>query len=160
MRATPEEIAIYKVEPYVVAADVYALPRTPAAVDGRGISGSAGWMYRLIVESLLGLRLEVDQLRFMPCLPADWAQFTMHYRYRETSYHIVVTKRTAGGAGTIVTVDGLIRSDAVVPLVDDRNQHAVEVSVLIGHGESSSSGTSRATDGSTGPLEPTPEVLR
>ena len=45
---------------------------------------------RLIVESLLGLRLEVDKLYFAPCLPADWKAFTMHYRYRETVYHIVV----------------------------------------------------------------------
>ena len=87
---SPEEIATYKVEPYVVAADVYALsPHT-----GRGgwtwYTGSAGWMYRLIVESLLGLRLEVDKLRVAPCLPADWKEFTFHYRYRETLYHISI----------------------------------------------------------------------
>ena len=68
-------MATYKVEPYVVAADVYALsPHT-----GRGgwtwYTGSAGWMYRLITESLLGLRLEVDQLHFEPCLPAGWEGF-------------------------------------------------------------------------------------
>jgi cyclic beta-1,2-glucan synthetase len=61
---------------------------------GRGgwtwYTGSAAWMYRLIVESLLGLRLEVDKLRFTPCLPADWEGFKMHYRYRETVYHITV----------------------------------------------------------------------
>ena len=66
---TPEGVATYKVEPYVVAADVYAL----APHTGRGgwtwYTGSAGWMYRLVVESLLGLRLEVDRLRFAPCLP-------------------------------------------------------------------------------------------
>ena len=87
---SPEGIATYKVEPYVVAADVYALsPHT-----GRGgwtwYTGSAGWMYRLIVESLLGLRLEVDKLHFAPCLPADWKEFKLHYRYRETVYHIAV----------------------------------------------------------------------
>ncbi|MBK5097895.1 MAG: cyclic beta 1-2 glucan synthetase, partial [Gemmatimonadetes bacterium] len=68
--SSPEGIATYKVEPYVVAADVYAL----SPHNGRGgwtwYTGSAGWMYRLIVESLLGLRLEVDKLRFAPCLPA------------------------------------------------------------------------------------------
>ncbi len=50
-------------------------------------------MYRLIIESLLGLTLEVDKLRFTPCLPADWTGFTMHYRYRETVYHIIVQRR-------------------------------------------------------------------
>ena len=87
---SPEEIASYKVEPYVVAADIYAL--TPHI--GRGgwtwYTGSAGWMYRLIVESLLGLRLEVDKLHIEPCIPADWETYKMHYRYRETMYHISI----------------------------------------------------------------------
>lgn len=69
---SPEGIATYKVEPYVVAADVYAV----APHIGRGgwswYTGSAGWMYRLIMESLLGLRLEADRLHLTPCLPADW----------------------------------------------------------------------------------------
>ena len=70
--ASPAAIETYKVEPYVVAADVYAV----APHVGRGgwtwYTGSAGWMYRLIVESLLGLRLQGDRLRVEPCLPADW----------------------------------------------------------------------------------------
>ena len=126
---SPEEIAIYKVEPYVVAADVYALsPHT-----GRGgwtwYTGSAGWMYRLIVESLLGLRLEKDKLRIAPCLPADWESFKVHYRYRETVYHITVLQ-TAGGKGEMsVTVDGVDRPDKAIPLVDDRKEHTVEVRI-------------------------------
>ena len=122
--ATPEAIATYKVEPYVVAADVYALsPHT-----GRGgwtwYTGSAGWMYRLIVESLLGLRLEVDKLRFAPCLPADWKAFKMHYRYRETVYHITVF----GNAGRerrdhVSPLMVLSSTTTVIPLVDDRQEH-------------------------------------
>ena len=53
-------------------------------------------MYRLITESLLGVRLDVDKLRFAPCLPADWPSFKIHYRYRETVYHITVTQTGAG----------------------------------------------------------------
>jgi cellobiose phosphorylase len=125
----PEGIATYKVEPYVVAADVYALsPHT-----GRGgwtwYTGSAGWMYRLIVESLLGLRLEVDKLHFAPCLPADWKRFTVHYRYRETLYHITVLQVSAGNGATSVTVDGVERHDKAIPLVDDRQEHSVEVKI-------------------------------
>ncbi len=85
-----EETATYKVEPYVVAADVYAVPPHTGRGGWTWYTGSAAWMYRLIVESLLGLRLEVDKLRFAPCLPADWKGFKMHYRYRETVYHIAV----------------------------------------------------------------------
>jgi len=126
---SPEAIATYKGEPYVVAADVYALsPHT-----GRGgwtwYTGSAGWMYRLIVESLLGLRLEVDTLRFAPCIPADWKSFTVHYRYRETVYHIAVLQTPGGKGETSVTVDGVERHDKAIPLVDDRQEHSVEVRV-------------------------------
>jgi cellobiose phosphorylase len=126
---SPEGMATYRVEPYVVAADVYALsPHT-----GRGgwtwYTASAGWMYRLIVESLLGLRLEVDQLRFAPCLPADWKAFKVHYRYRETVYHITVLHPRAPNGRTSVTVDGVERSDLAVPLVDDRQEHSVEVRI-------------------------------
>jgi cellobiose phosphorylase len=124
---SPEGIAIYKVEPYVVAADVYAL----APHTGRGgwtwYTGSAGWMYRLTVESLLGLTLEVDKLRFAPCLPADWKGFKVYYRYRETVYEIDVRQQPGGEGRTIVTVDGSERQDGAIPLVDDRRNHSVEI---------------------------------
>jgi cellobiose phosphorylase len=126
---SPEATATYKVEPYVVAADVYALsPHT-----GRGgwtwYTGSAAWMYRLIVESLLGLRLEVDSLSFAPVLPADWEGFTVHYRYRETVYHISVLRAQPGDGATSVIVDGVEQQDKTIPLVDDRKEHAVEVKI-------------------------------
>ena len=130
---SPEGMATYQVEPYVVAADVYALsPHT-----GRGgwtwYTGSAGWMYRLIVESLLGLRLEVDKLRFAPCLPADWKAFKVHYRYRETVYHISVLQTRGGNGGTSVTLDSVERPDGAIPLVDDRQEHSVEVRIAAPH---------------------------
>ena len=128
-----EAMLTYKVEPYVVAADVYAV----APHTGRGgwswYTGSAGWMYRLVVESLLGLRLEVDKLHFAPCLPADWPGFKIHYRYRETLYHINVlqTRATDGGqrGEPGVTVDDVIQTGNVILLIDDRQEHSVEVRV-------------------------------
>ncbi|MGP1676815.1 MAG: GH36-type glycosyl hydrolase domain-containing protein [Burkholderiales bacterium] len=122
-------IAIYKVEPYVVAADVYAL----APHTGRGgwtwYTGSAGWLYRLILESLLGLTLEVDKLRFAPCLPADWESFKLHYRHRETLYHITVSQTRAATAEMSVTLDGVAQPDKTIPLTGDRREHRVEVSI-------------------------------
>jgi cyclic beta-1,2-glucan synthetase len=85
------------------------------------------------VESLLGLRLEVDKLRFTPCLPADWKAFKMHYRYRETVYHINVLQTRAGDSEMRVTVDGVERPDQAVPLVDDRQEHLVEVRIPAAH---------------------------
>ena len=125
-----DAIATYKVEPYVMAADVYAV----APHTGRGgwtwYTGSAGWMYRLILESLLGLRLEVDTLHVAPCLPAHWPGFKIHYRYRETVYHIAVTQLRAGeGGATRVTVDGAEQGGQAITLVDDHLEHTVEVSV-------------------------------
>jgi cellobiose phosphorylase len=130
---SPEEIETYKVEPYVVAADVYAV----SPHSGRGgwtwYTESAGWMYRLIVESLLGLRLEVDNLRFEPCIPADWEIYKVHYRYRETIYHITVRQTPASNnkmiGETSVTIDSVEQHDNTIPLVDDRQEHSVEVRI-------------------------------
>ena len=121
--------AIYKVEPYVIAADVYAV----APHVGRGgwtwYTGSAGWMYRLIVESLLGLTREADRLRFEPCLPATWESITIDYRYGETIYHITIVQFLRANAAMTVTVDGIAQPDGAVSLVDDGLEHLVAVSV-------------------------------
>ena len=129
---TPDAVATYKVEPYVVAADVYAL----APHAGRGgwtwYTGSAGWMYRLIVESLLGLRREADRLRIAPCLPPEWNGFSLRYRYRETTYQIEIRRIVEDEADAIpagITVDGVAQDRDFVLLVDDRRQHRVEVGI-------------------------------
>jgi len=127
--STPEEVAIYMAEPYVVAADVYALPPHTGRGGWTWYTGAAGWMYRLIVETLLGLRLDVDRLRFAPCLPADWMSFRMHYRYRDTFYHITVARAGPGSEVVSVTVDGLAQSDGSVHLDDDRKEHFVEIKI-------------------------------
>jgi cellobiose phosphorylase len=125
--ASPGAIETYKVEPYVVAADVYAV----APHAGRGgwswYTGSAAWMYRLIVESLLGLRLEGDRLRIAPCLPADWPAFTVHYRFRETVYHISVHQTPRKTGDERLSLDGQEQGGLVVPLDDDHREHRVEV---------------------------------
>jgi cellobiose phosphorylase len=115
--------AIYKVEPYVIAADVYS--RAPHT--GRGgwtwYTGSAGWMYRLITESLLGLRLEVNRLYVAPRLPAGWERFQVHYRYRETVYHITVVRAEEA----LLTIDGEVHEPGPIGLADDRREHSVEL---------------------------------
>ena len=98
---------------------------------GRGgwtwYTGSAGWMYRLITESLLGLHLEVDKLRFAPRIPADWPSFKVHYRYRETVYHINVRNGGTGQTVRRVIIDGVEQTERTVPLADDRSDHSVEI---------------------------------
>ncbi|NEV64420.1 glycoside hydrolase family 94 protein [Thiorhodococcus minor] len=130
---TPEDIATYKVEPYVIAADVYGV----APHIGRGgwswYTGSAGWMYRLILESLLGLRLDVDRLHIAPCLPTHWDGIRIHYRYRETRYHIWAAQaRPVAGTGSglmRLTLDGVELEEQAIRLVDDRREHQVQVTL-------------------------------
>ena len=125
---TAAAIEIYKVEPYVVAADVYTNPQHAGRGGWTWYTGSAGWMYQLITESLLGIRLEVDRLRVEPKLPPGWNGLAIHYRFRETVYHIHVTD--LGGTERRVTrvrVDGNDEAALTIPLQDDRIEHTVEV---------------------------------
>jgi cellobiose phosphorylase len=125
----PDHMQVYKVEPYVMAADVYAAPPHTGRGGWTWYTGSSGWMYRLITESLLGLQLQADILQFTPCLPPQWQAFKIHYRYRETLYHITV--RNAGGGKSVnrVVLDGAEQPDKTVRLIDDRNKHDMEVDV-------------------------------
>jgi cellobiose phosphorylase len=125
-----DQIAIYQAEPYVVAADVYAV----APHTGRGgwtwYTGSAAWMYRLLVETLLGVNLEGDQLRLTPLLPDAWNTFKIHYRYRQTVYHITVSRIAADTTqNSYLSVDGREIPGNVLPLQDDHQEHDVELRV-------------------------------
>jgi cellobiose phosphorylase len=124
---SPEEVARYKVEPYVIAADVYA--HSPHI--GRGgwtwYTGSAGWMYRLIIESLLGLRLEIDKLYIEPCIPPDWNSYKIHYRYRGTVYQIMVTQIHDVNTKSKIILDGVECQGNYIFLIDDHQNHYAEV---------------------------------
>ena len=130
---SPEEVARYKVEPYVIAADVYALSPHIGRGGWTWYTGSAGWMYRLIVESLLGLRLETDKLYFEPCIPSDWISFKIHYRFRETIYRITLTQLHEDHTKLTIIVDGTEYQDKFIRLVDDRQEHLAEVKLYRGH---------------------------
>ncbi len=84
----PDEMRRYKGEPYVVPADIYSVPPHTGRCGWTWYTGSAGWMYRLIVETLLGVEVVVNELRFTPRVPAGWKTFKLHYRYRETIFQI------------------------------------------------------------------------
>lgn len=123
---TPAAVARYRVEPYVVAADVYGV----APHIGRGgwtwYTGSAGWMYRLMTETLLGVQLEHgNQLRLTPRLPRDWAGYKLHYRFRETVYHIEIRRAATDPGCHPFVLDGQRLSGDVLPLSDDRSEHHV-----------------------------------
>ena len=126
--ATAEQIATYKVEPYVVAADVYAV----APHIGRGgwtwYTGSAGWMYRFLTETLLGVHLEGNRLRMIPRFPPSWTNYKIHYRHRQTVYHITISRLAADGTGANeLSLDGQNLTEETIPLTDDHIEHFVEL---------------------------------
>jgi cellobiose phosphorylase len=118
-------IDTYKVEPYVMAADVYGT----APHAGRGgwtwYTGSAGWMYRLCVESLLGMRRHGASLQIEPLLPGDWPGFKLRYRFGSALYHFDV--RRGGGQVTTLLRDGQQLPNNVVGIVDDGREHWITV---------------------------------
>ncbi|HEX7312640.1 MAG TPA: glucoamylase family protein [Pyrinomonadaceae bacterium] len=118
----------YKVEPYVAAADVYAVwPHT-----GRGgwtwYTGSSGWMYRAGLESILGFQLRGARLKIDPCVPRWWREFEIQYRRGATRYHIKVENPHGVCRGIeSVEVDGVVQGTDDIPLADDGARHAVRV---------------------------------
>jgi cyclic beta-1,2-glucan synthetase len=128
---TLEEIRVYKVEPYVMAGDVYSL----APYTGHGgwtwYSGSASWMYKLITEFFLGLGRQGNTLSFAPCVPAEWESFKVHYRYKNTVYHISFMQKNTVGEMR-VKMDGVEQTDKTITLEDDSISHEVEVVLFSG----------------------------
>ncbi|MDB4980862.1 MAG: cyclic beta 1-2 glucan synthetase, partial [Myxococcales bacterium] len=126
-----QTIATYKVEPYVVAADVYMNPQHAGRGGWTWYTGSAGWMYRLVIESLLGLRLETDRLVIEPLIPSAWDGCVVHYRHHQTTYHLHIRNRRGGGpvTATRVVCDGDEQPGNVVFLQNDGKDHRVDVEV-------------------------------
>jgi cellobiose phosphorylase len=124
---TPEDVRTYRVEPYAVASDIYAAPPHTGRGGWTWYTGSAGWMYTLILESLLGVRLLGDQLTLDPCIPEQWTSYRIDYRYRSATYHIVVQNSGTGSGIRSIVVDGTIQADKTIHLVDDSGDHQVVV---------------------------------
>jgi cyclic beta-1,2-glucan synthetase len=120
------DTSIYKVEPYVMAADVYAIsPHT-----GRGgwtwYTGSSGWMYRVGICEILGFNKHADKLIINPCIPEDWRGFTIYYRYGDTLYHIEVKNPDGVQKGiSQLFLDEIKLHDDYIQLVDDGKEHRV-----------------------------------
>jgi cyclic beta-1,2-glucan synthetase len=140
---TRADVQRYKVEPYVVAADVYS--EGPHA--GRGgwtwYTGSAGWLYRAGLEWILGFRLRDSRLTLSPCVPPDWNGFSIQFKYRNTPYEIMVDRQPAPGAQPQFTIDGQVQKPGrnVVDLVDDGGRHTVNVAWLASTGSADSVAT-------------------
>jgi cyclic beta-1,2-glucan synthetase len=132
---TPEEVAVYQAEPYVVAADVYAVPPHVGRGGWTWYTGSSGWLQRVALESVLGLRVEEGaRLLLRPCVPDEWAEYRVDYRVpgERTRYSIHVTNPARCSARVVrVRLDGTELAPeggaAVWPLARDGGHHEVVV---------------------------------
>jgi len=125
---TLEAAERYRVEPYVVAADVYSLEGHVGEGGWTWYTGSAGWMYRVWLEEVLGFKLRGDELRLDPVIPSDWPGFTLRYQVQSAHYEVRVENPdhvTRGAAW--VEIDGERQSGPVVRLQDDGGSHTVIV---------------------------------
>ncbi|MEO6407862.1 MAG: hypothetical protein ABIO45_03820 [Burkholderiaceae bacterium] len=126
------QVATYQVEPYVIAGDVYAF----APHAGRGgwtwYTGSAGWMYQLLIESLLGVRRSGNQLRVCPLVPKMWTTFDVSYRHGTSTFAITCREAAAGLAASVVA-DGVETAGDSLTLIDDGGAHVVLVNVARRH---------------------------
>ena len=128
--ATKEEIECYKVEPYVVAADVYGAPPHTGRGGWTWYTGSASWLYRIALEAILGVQRRGSFLEFQPCVPKGWPRYEVSYRFENTVYRIVFDNAKHGGRGvSSVVADGEVLPDGRVPLKDDGRQHDVRVTI-------------------------------
>jgi cyclic beta-1,2-glucan synthetase len=123
------EVRKYKVEPYVVAADIYSAPSHVGRGGWTWYTGAAGWLHRAGLESILGFRKMGSTLRIDPCIPRAWPGFEIAYRFGGTLYRINIENPNGVCRGVSrVSLDGsLLPREGLVPLVDDGRTHQVRV---------------------------------
>ena len=123
-----ENAVRFRVEPFVIAADVYSTPPH----NGRGgwtwYTGSASWMYRLGIERLLGIRRSAQHLEIQPCIPSDWKGYQINYRVGKSMYHIRVENPNGANCDVNeIEMDGKKLPDLKIPLRDDGKLHEIVV---------------------------------
>ncbi len=125
---SPEKTAHYKVEPYVIAADIYGAPPHTGHGGWTWYTGSSAWMYRLGIEAILGISRAGNSLNINPCIPHDWPGFKVVYRFGATHYKVNIENPSNVNRGVLqVILDGVPFLDGIIPLIDDGLPHKVRV---------------------------------
>jgi cyclic beta-1,2-glucan synthetase len=141
----PNGDEVYRGEPYVVAADVYGTRPHVGRAGWTWYTGSAAWMYRVAVESILGFELRGDLLAINPCIPAGWPEFEIVFRRAETTWHIRVLNPHGVERGiSSIQLDGEPIAGDSFPIVEDNSEHQVVISVLPARSSNSAPGTRTA----------------
>ena len=121
---TKKDVMRYKVEPYVIAADIYSNPSNPARGGWTWYTGSAGWFYNIGITEILGIKKEGNTLRFVPGVPSNWKSYEVEYRYFDTLYKIKINLNSKNDG---ILVDGDRISKNYITLKNDKRIHAVIV---------------------------------
>ncbi|HEU4858474.1 MAG TPA: cyclic beta 1-2 glucan synthetase, partial [Chitinophagaceae bacterium] len=121
-----QSMNVYKAEPYVIAADVYANESHRGRGGWTWYTGSAGWMYQFIIGSLVGIELKKDQLQFNPCFPSEWLSIRIRYQYGKSTYHIIVYQLKANQESWWKSEEGEGKGNTI-ELIDDGLEHRFEV---------------------------------
>ncbi len=124
------ECAHYKLEPYVMAADVYSSFPNKGRGGWSWYTGSAGWIYRAGLEYILGFQKNGDSVTMDPCIPKEWKEYTIHYQFHSSSYHIQVKNPHGICKGVAsITLDGIVQNSNCFPLTNDRKKHHIIVTM-------------------------------
>jgi cyclic beta-1,2-glucan synthetase len=118
----------YKVEPYVVAADIYTHPMHIGRGGWTWYTGSAAWMYRLGLEAIVGLRRRGSCFRIVPCVPGSWERYQVRWRIGHTTYDIVIENPRHRNRGVAeAELDGAPVDATMIPFIDDGQVHRVRI---------------------------------
>ncbi len=127
---TNAEVARYRLEPYVLAGDVYARPPHAGRGGWSWYTGSAGWLYRAGLENILGLRRRGNTFIVDPCVPSSWSEYTIEWRHGTSRYDITVSNPDRVWQGVVrADLDGAMVNHLAIPLVDDGATHVVRITL-------------------------------
>lgn len=120
-----KDVNKYRVEPYVIAADIYSSQSFPGRGGWTWYTGSAGWFYKVGIQEILGIQKHGNKLKLVPKIPISWDGFKAVYNYEDTTYNIKVTKTDHDS----MTLDGQSQTANTINLENDGRTHVIEVNI-------------------------------
>ena len=128
---TLEQSNKYKIEPYVIPADIYGAKNLKGRGGWSWYTGSSSWYYRAGIEYILGLKIEKNTLKIKPAIPREWKEYNIRYKYKTTTYNIKVKNpNSKNGPETVIRINGIIQDNNEVLLVDDGKIYEIEVEII------------------------------
>lgn len=126
-----DKAMLYKVEPYVVAADVYGASNLLGRGGWTWYTGSSSWFYKAGIEYILGIKVKNGVLSIKPCVPSDWTEYRVRYEYKSSVYNIRVSNVSGSSANTVISfkVNGEEIEDKQIKLIDNGRIYEIEVQI-------------------------------